>query len=120
MLPLTVTLGSVPLPPAEPSSETKENQKSFEPSIKLALDLLLPAVVHLPLSIPFLNNSQLSPISKDEDLHSGVLQLPEDTMIIVSDSEVSEGTVTERRLTHSFEREFSLRNVQGVFGILRP
>lgn len=92
VLPLTVTLASIPL-------HTPQPPQPVEPSIISALRLLVPAVVHLPLSIPLLNDSRLAPISKDEDLQSGALQLPEDTVVIVTDSEVSEGTVTERKTT---------------------
>lgn len=78
---------------------TPQPPQPVEPSILSALRLLVPAVVHIPLSIPLLNDSRLAPISKDEDLQSGALQLPEDTVVIVTDSEVSEGTVTERKPT---------------------
>lgn len=40
----------------------------------------------------------MMPISKDEDLHSGLLQLPAGTTIVLSDALVSEGTVTQRRI----------------------
>lgn len=57
----------------------------------------MPSVIHVPLSIPFLNESRMMPISKEEDLHSGVLQLPAGTMVVVSDAHISQGTVTQRK-----------------------
>jgi len=91
ILPLSVTISSFPRPPPTPS--TSSETSILEPTLNHILSLILPSVVHLPLSVPFLNESSFSPKSVEEDLHSGVLQLPQGTTVLVSDGAVSEGTL---------------------------
>lgn len=100
ILPLSITICKVPIPPLIRESSSSSSNSTFaplhqEPSIVPLLALLIPSIVHIPLSIPFLNESRMAPISKDEDLHSGALQLPAATVVVVTDSDVSEGTITQ-------------------------
>ena len=60
------------------------------------LDLLLPLSYTLSLSLDSLNKSKFAPESKDEDLHAGVLQLPQGTVLLVSEGGVREGQLLER------------------------
>jgi len=105
ILPLSLTIANVPLPSAS------ESENLPEPSIKLALGVILPSVIHIPLSISFLNESCMSPVSKEEDLHSGILQLPAGTAVVVSDAYVSEGTLTQRRMRYFW------RNVRSSYQV---
>lgn len=50
----------------------------------------------IPLSLPLLNNASFAPESKEEDLHSGYLQLPTGCTALVTESGVAEGKVTEK------------------------
>ncbi|KAF8314823.1 uncharacterized protein EI90DRAFT_2947780 [Cantharellus anzutake] len=93
ILPLSLTISSFPAPPPIPN--TSPTRVILEPTIKHVLQLLLPALVHLPLSISFMNESRFQPQSVDEELLSGCLQLPAGTVVLVSDSAVSEGTLHE-------------------------
>lgn len=52
----------------------------------------------LPLSLDTLNKSSFAPESKDEDLHSGVLQLPQRAMLLVTEAGLQEGKLVERGL----------------------
>ena len=91
-----MTLSSFPLPPPIPN--TSSTRIILEPTIKHVLQLLLPALVYLPLSISFLNESRFQPKSVDEDLLSGNLQLPAGTVVLISDGAVSEGDLRESKL----------------------
>lgn len=50
----------------------------------------------LPLSLDLLNRDPFAPESKEEDLHAGVLQLPQGTVLLVTEGGVSEGKLVER------------------------
>ena len=91
ILPLSVALSSFPQP--RPTPSIPPETLVLEPTLNHVLSLILPSVVHLALSIPFLNESTFLPKSVEEDLHSGVLQLPKGTAVLVSDGTVSEGTL---------------------------
>lgn len=99
ILPLSVTISSFPRPPPTPS--TSSEISVLEPTLNHVLSLILPSVVHLPLSIPFLNESSFLPKSVEEDLHSGVLQLPQGTTVLVSDGAVSEGMLDNGGKRHA-------------------
>jgi hypothetical protein len=60
------------------------------------LSQILPLLTTLPLSLETLNNKVLAPESKEEDLHSGWLQLPRGSVCIVTEGGVTEGTILER------------------------
>lgn len=50
----------------------------------------------MPLSLQNLNSTAFVPESKDEDLHSGWLQLPKGSVCVVSELELEEGTIAEK------------------------
>jgi hypothetical protein len=68
------------------------------------LSYILPAVSTLPLSLDAINTTPFAPESKDEDLHSGWLQLPAGTVCIVTETGVQEGKIHER----------GVRNLQAI------
>jgi hypothetical protein len=88
--PPSLTISSFP----PPLASTPESIPS--PTLVHVLSLLLPLSLHVPLSLKLLNESLFEPESKDEDLFSGVLQLPASTTIIVSDSQITDGTLKEK------------------------
>ncbi len=67
------------------------------------LSLLLPLSHSLSLSLDSLNKSSFTPESKDEDLHAGVLQLPQGTVLLVSEGGVREGQLLERGTLHMLQ-----------------
>ncbi|KAJ6618233.1 putative alanine racemase-domain-containing protein [Mycena sp. CBHHK59/15] len=87
ILPPSLTLSRFPPP----------NSESFStPSLCTVLSHLLPIVVTLPLSLEVLNNTPFSPESKNEDLHSGTLQLPRGSICVVTEGGITEGGVFDR------------------------
>jgi len=57
------------------------------------LSLLFPLVTTLPLSLDVLNNSLSCPEYRNEDLHSGWLQLPRGSILILTESFIAEGSI---------------------------
>jgi hypothetical protein len=47
------------------------------------------------MSLSLLNGKSFFPISKEEDLHAGRLQLPTGTTVIITDNAMTEGRVSE-------------------------
>ncbi|KAJ6547200.1 putative alanine racemase-domain-containing protein [Mycena capillaripes] len=86
LLPPSLTISRFP-PPADQSST---------PTLCTVLSHLLPIVVTLPLSLEVLNTSSFFPESKNEDLHSGRLQLPRGTTCVVTEGGITEGGVFDR------------------------
>nr|GAT58009.1 predicted protein [Mycena chlorophos] len=70
------------------------------PKLPTVLSHIFPMVNALPLSLNTLNTSHFAPESKDEDLHSGRLQLPRGTVCVVTEGGVTEGSLVERGLTN--------------------
>lgn len=66
------------------------------PTLSAVLAELLPLTHTLPLSLPLLNKEPFAPESKDEDLHSGVLQLPQGTVLLVTEGGIQEGKLVDR------------------------
>lgn len=62
------------------------------------LSQILPLTHTLPLSLASLNKDPCAPESRDEDLHSGALQLPAGTVLLLSEGGVCEGQLFERGL----------------------
>ncbi len=60
------------------------------------LSQLLPLFKTAPLSLGMLNKVPFAPESKDEDLHSGVLQLPRGSVLLVTEGNVREGRLFQR------------------------
>ncbi|KAF9037006.1 hypothetical protein BDZ89DRAFT_1061703 [Hymenopellis radicata] len=102
-------LARFPPPPPE--------QSDCPPSLSRVLSLLFPFVTTIPLSLPTLNTTPFCPESKNEELHSGWLQLPKGSLCIVTESGVKEGTVTENGLLnlHRTQEMMSSQNLEYVF-----
>lgn len=66
------------------------------PTISLALSELLPLYFLLPLTLNILNERSFLPESKDEDLHAGVLQVPDDATFLVTETGIVEGNLVEK------------------------
>ena len=66
------------------------------PTLSAVLAELLPLTHTLPLSLLLLNKEPFAPESKDEDLHSGVLQLPQGTVLLVTEGGIQEGKLVDR------------------------
>lgn len=94
ILPPSLTLSRFP-PPSPPSDVT---MRIKTPTISSILSYILPTVSTLPLSLHTLNTTAFSPESRNEDLHSGWLQLPSGSICVVSEGGVTEGGVFERGL----------------------
>jgi len=56
-----------------------------------------------------MNNRSFAPESKNEDLHSGMLQLPAGTVVLVTESGIQEGKVLEK----------GVRNVQALQEVMK-
>ncbi|CAA7267982.1 unnamed protein product [Cyclocybe aegerita] len=84
VLPLSFTLAGFP-PPLGDSSTT--------PTLHHVLSQLFPLVTTVPLSLNNLNNTSSCPESKDEDLHSGWLQHPKGSILLLTESAVTEGGI---------------------------
>ena len=69
---------------------------TITPTLAHILSQLVPFFVTLPLSLSLLNTSNFTPESKNENLHSGYLQLPAGCMLLITESGVSEGRLVER------------------------
>lgn len=57
-------------------------------------------LVELPLSLPVINTRPFTPESRDDTLHSGLLQLPAGTVVLVSDMDMEEGKMEEAGKMH--------------------
>ncbi|OSD02777.1 hypothetical protein PYCCODRAFT_1477424 [Trametes coccinea BRFM310] len=105
LLPPSLVISRFPPPPPVPS--TTSSAPVLLPTLATVLQLLLPLAHTLPLSLDTLNKSQFAPESKDEDLHAGVLQLPQGTVLLVTEGGVREGQLLERGI-------FNVRALQDV------
>ena len=96
LFPAPLVVSRFPPPPPVPS--TSGVPVIAEPTLSALLALLLP-VTHT-LNLESLNKSRYSPESKDEDLHAGVLQLPQGTVLLVSEGGVREGQLIDRGMSN--------------------
>ncbi|KAI0798102.1 mini-chromosome maintenance replisome factor-domain-containing protein [Abortiporus biennis] len=87
--PPSLTISHFPPPPSGSSSQ---------PTLSLALSLVLTLAHTLPITVDYLNSRKFNPESKDEDLHSGELQLPKGTVLVVAETGLQEGKVLEKGL----------------------
>lgn len=94
LFPAPLVVSQFPPPPPVPS--TSGSPVVLEPTLSAILALLLPLTHTLTLSLESLNKLRYTPESKDEDLHAGVLQLPQGTVLLVSEGGVREGQLLER------------------------
>lgn len=88
IFPPTLTISHFPPPPSTSSNTT--------PSLSHILSALLPLARTLPLSLDFLNKNRFAPESKEEDLHSGVLQVPQGSVLLVTEHGIQEGKLVEQ------------------------
>ncbi|KAI0362760.1 hypothetical protein OH77DRAFT_1585098 [Trametes cingulata] len=93
LLPPSLTISRFPPPPPIPSTAPSATLPT--PTLSSVLQMLLPLMYTLPLSLDTLNKSRFVPESKDEDLHAGVLQLPQGTVLLVTEGGVREGQLRE-------------------------
>lgn len=84
VLPLSLTIAGFPAPPE--NLDTK-------PALYHVLSQIFPLVSILPLTLDTLNNTPFCPESKDEDLHSGHLQLPKGTVLVLAEGAITEGGI---------------------------
>ncbi|KAH8102871.1 mini-chromosome maintenance replisome factor-domain-containing protein [Cristinia sonorae] len=89
----SMTLSHFPLPP---SASEGSPSTSSAPIMQKVLSILLPLVRTLPLSIDLLNRVAFEPESVNEDIHSGALQLPQGSVLLVTEHGVQEGKLVER------------------------
>ncbi|OJA18869.1 hypothetical protein AZE42_08571 [Rhizopogon vesiculosus] len=88
LLPPSITLSRFPVPTSSSSSAL--------PTLHHVLSDLLPQHLSVPLSLDLLNKEKFSPESKDEDLHSGYLQVPHGTTLLLTENNVREGKLVEK------------------------
>ncbi|KAI0340694.1 hypothetical protein BDW22DRAFT_1486089 [Trametopsis cervina] len=102
ILPPTLTIARFPPPPS--SVDTQDTNPSSistsAPALSYILSHLLPITRTLPLSLDVLNKSPFAPESKNEDLHSGALQLPQGSVLLVTEHGIQEGKLVERGLSN--------------------
>jgi len=88
LLPPSITLSRFPVPASSSSSAL--------PTLHCILSDLLPQYLTVPLSLDLLNKENFSPESKDEDLHSGYLQVPHGTTLLLTENNLQEGKLVEK------------------------
>lgn len=86
LLPPSLTISYFPHPP----------QPDKHPILSYILAELLQQYVSIPLSLELLNSKTFAPESREEDLHAGYLQLPAGTTVLLTESAVREGVVSEK------------------------
>ena len=93
------------------------NDPTTTPALYQVISLLFPYVTTIPLSLPVINTTPFSPESRNEDLHSGWLQLPKGSICIVNETGVKEGTVTEAGLLnlHRMQEMMSSQSLEYIF-----
>lgn len=93
LLPPSLTVSGFPSIPVTGAGAGSESTPT--PTLLHALNLILSATVTLPISLSLLNGKSFFPISKEEELHAGRLQLPAGTTIMITDNAMTEGRVSE-------------------------
>ena len=96
LLPPSLTVFGFPphlsIPQASSNAETRP---APQPTLSHALNLILSSTTTIPMSLSLLNGKSFFPVSKDEDLYAGRLQLPTGTTVIIPDNAMTEGKVSE-------------------------
>ncbi|KAH0584139.1 hypothetical protein H2248_009701 [Termitomyces sp. 'cryptogamus'] len=111
ILPLSLTISRFPSPTG----------LSTIPTLVHALSQLVALLTTLPLSLETINNTAFAPESKDEDLHSGWLQLPKGSVCLVTEGGVTEGKVVERGMANlrALQETMSNQRLEYVFPFSR-
>ncbi|RDB21489.1 Mini-chromosome maintenance complex-binding protein [Hypsizygus marmoreus] len=112
ILPLTLTLSHFPSPGAG---------QTTIPALTHVLAQIFPLVSTLPISLHTLNDTSFAPESKNEDLHSGWLQLPAGSVCVVTEGGVTEGGVFERGLANlrAVQEAMNAQTLEYVFPFSR-
>jgi len=90
LLPPSLTISRFP----QPSSP------ELLPTLSHVLAEFLPQYLPISLSLDLLNKIPFLPESKEEDLHSGYLQLPFGTTLLLTESALQEGKLLEKGITN--------------------
>ncbi|KAF8636535.1 hypothetical protein AX17_003347 [Amanita inopinata Kibby_2008] len=88
ILPPPITLSDFPPPPSSTAS----------PTLSAVLSLVFPLLASIPISLHVLNETSFHPYSKNDDLHSGWLQLPRHAVCLITEIAIVEGEVHEKGL----------------------
>ncbi|KAJ3772991.1 hypothetical protein FB446DRAFT_688433 [Lentinula raphanica] len=117
IMPASITLSRFPPPSTVSSSAPSSSTAPADPgpsthlstpTLYHVLSLILPIIVHVPLSLPLLNDGAFVPESKprrnsegaeddpEDELYSGILQLAPVTLCFITDSSVTEGQINDR------------------------
>ncbi|KAG6889789.1 hypothetical protein C0992_004207 [Termitomyces sp. T32_za158] len=107
ILPLSLTLSRFPSP----------SGPNTTPALLHVLSQVVALLTTLPLSLETINNTPFAPESKDEDLHSGWLQLPRGSACLVTEGGITEGKVVERGLVNlrALQEAISTQRLEYVF-----
>ena len=96
LLPLSLTVSGFPLHQSVPKiSPDAEPNSTPSPTLSHALNIILSSTTTLPMSLSLVNGKSFFPISKEEDLYAGRLQLPTGTTVVITDNAMTEGRVSE-------------------------
>ncbi|KAH7927729.1 hypothetical protein BV22DRAFT_1084528 [Leucogyrophana mollusca] len=86
LLPPSLTLSRFPQPKVG----------STTPALSHVLSEILPMFLTIPLSLDILNNVKFTPESIEENLHSGILQVAQGTVVLLTESGIQEGQLVEK------------------------
>lgn len=89
-----LALGQLPINIVLP--QTMDDTSRVVNKLQKVLEQLLPRLVKLDFNIAELNKVKYLPESKDENLISGVLQLPQGTTVLVDETRMGEGNLQDR------------------------
>lgn len=115
ILPVSLTLSRFPPPP---------NKQSL-PTLTTVLSHLAALFLSVPLSLSMLNTIPFSPVSPQSseipELHSGLLQLPKGSTLLLTEAGVSEGTLHQRGLenVHALQEVIASQRLDYVFPFAR-
>ena len=98
---------------------------SSTPAICSILSRLLPLFSVLKLSLEALNNDRFVPESNGENLSSGYLQVPAGSVVLLTETGIKEGNITEKGMSvqilaffHSTTRISGVRNLRDVQDVM--
>lgn len=77
------------------------SSESGNPRLPYVLSHLVPMLAVVPLSLNVVNSTPFVPESKEEDLHSGWLQLPKGSTCVVSELSLEEGTISSKGASYT-------------------
>lgn len=111
ILPLALAISNFP---------THTEHPDATPTLCHILSLIFPLVTTVPLSLDALNKVQFCPESKEEDLHSGLLQLPKGTVLLINEGVVTEGGVVgkgKQTSIHKYQNAYTYIKQPGLMNI---